>query len=695
MFLNIPGLIGLQGVKGFGKAVATGLAHAGFGERLLAIYALRDGSGYSARITQWRSEVEKELSTNSKGFLNHKYPSLTLPASFPNLTVLGYYVEPITSRGQPAPQIRDTDGLCLPRLAAFCEKHFSEWGYEETIIKRFRTLVWESALIQLLRRAAFQVDQQERERRSHRGDYSLDIHTVLHPAPADAHGLTESFITRFVGQPEETGISDAFVNRPVHAVASRSTESKNVLQMKIVGNTRKHTSTDGLLEYRVEFTPTLLVELTRLGISGTRGKPPPPSSREETDPWDVDFGNESSRSKATKAPSKPPPHPDSPQRVWVCAAMLEQVFPDLLEEALAARPGKKKAPKASQRNRQAGGGDLSDSSSEVETERTQSSPPPYRPLPRSTQPLRHTASQPIPGPSRPLTRHVTSPTRSPLLPTQPRARSTSSLPAKLGFKFSFPCPDDPDMMLVEDGLDLPFASSSSSTRPARTESASAAAGPSVPRSVPHAPRRASPSRPHPHSRHGPPQAPRAPVASGSGSFRRATSDADRGFDLAGMFGGGDTDNEAEEEPDIIRRANAATNSAMDGIFDAVFKPRGKGKGKVKPKPKAKRAVPTPTPSGSQPRPTKRRKTTQGSHDLPPLSPPRPRRTSPAPTPTASRAPALARHGSDAGRSQASRASSEVIEIDSDSDDDIPTMDRMRLSSQSTRYFSDDDIIDLS
>jgi hypothetical protein len=61
----------------------------------------------------------------------------------------------------------------------------------------------------------------------------------------------------------------AFVTQPSFEGRERG---YRVLLTEVLG-TRQHVSTDNLLEYRVEVCPSQLVELTRLGIKGTRPEP--------------------------------------------------------------------------------------------------------------------------------------------------------------------------------------------------------------------------------------------------------------------------------------------------------------------------------------------------------------------------------------------------------------------------------------
>ncbi|KAG5221305.1 PIN domain protein [Salix suchowensis] len=142
--------------------------------------------------------------------------------------------------------------------AAFCEEKFGEWGYRDVIIKRFRTLVWPSAVMHLLRHST--LDRDEKPARN-----------GVRPPPV---GTPASLVQKYLGGPVSiqptNAIADAFVNKGIVRPAVQQVDDTYPLGLKIV-RTRQHVSTDEMLEYLVEFSPIQFVDLANLGIKGFRG----------------------------------------------------------------------------------------------------------------------------------------------------------------------------------------------------------------------------------------------------------------------------------------------------------------------------------------------------------------------------------------------------------------------------------------
>ncbi|KDQ57718.1 hypothetical protein JAAARDRAFT_273139 [Jaapia argillacea MUCL 33604] len=351
-----------EGVPDVGKQIAHGLARCGFGDQLLAAYQQRDFEPIQPFLAQWRVSVNNELHSNSRGFFPHKYVSLSLPPDFPNLKVMENYANPVNSARagrQGGGQMRDNGDLNLARIAGFCEEHFGEWGHKSTIIKRFRDLLWEASVIRVLRRAALEVDEKEKNRRIAQGRDDLVVLGPLSPSRAEAVGTGPSVAKKYLSiavQSDEDRRAAAFVNNGsgwgnVAASGSRTggearrsstPDNADPLLLKIVG-TRRHVSTDNILEYRIELKPTLLISLTKSGIRGTRPDPPTGpgvGGNVADDILDAILDGASQRS-APKSPKKPPPDPESVMRIWLPASMVRQVHPDLVADYEAAEQAKK------------------------------------------------------------------------------------------------------------------------------------------------------------------------------------------------------------------------------------------------------------------------------------------------------------------------------------------------------------------
>ncbi|KAA1474332.1 hypothetical protein DENSPDRAFT_873329 [Dentipellis sp. KUC8613] len=412
-----------KGVDKFGPGIAHALARCGFGDKLLDIFNRRAEQDIRAPLAQWRDAVHNELALNSRGFLSRRYPSYTLPPDFPPLDVMQNYVNPVNS-------------------ARFA--HFGEWGYEKMIIDRFRNFMWESATFHVLRRAALKADELEKDKRINAGSSSTAIRGVLNPSPHEAVGTPVAFVEKYLSEDKADRLQEAFVNRgPVEAELPQST-NKNALKMKIVGS-RRHVSTDRMLEYRVELCPAIFVALAKKGIAGNRGQPPTREEIEAMDPFNVEFGSSSQR-KVPRSPKKPPADPDSPMRMWIPASIIQQVHPDLIEK-FEADEAAKKAGKGKGKRTVRGSSPNFNAEDEATPASSYTSSQPYPTPSQASSSTSYAGTRP-PVDSRPLATHKFQATQN----STEVQRTTSSRP---GFLFSFPNPDDPDHVAVEDGFMLP------------------------------------------------------------------------------------------------------------------------------------------------------------------------------------------------------------------------------------------------
>lgn len=306
---------------------------------MLEAWTKRTERDMTSFLAQWREAINTELRTNSRGFLSKCFPNLTIPQNFPDMTVLGYYANPVDSTrdgGHGGGHLRDRGDPNLAQIAAFCEEKF-EWGYRSTIIKRFRDLLWEASVIRVLRRAALEADEKERQKRVHSGILDRAVRGALKPSRADAVGTPASLVKTCLSTDTTTNrYQDAFVNRgPQPQRVVENIPDLDPLILKIVG-TRKHVYTDHLLEYRVEVSPIQLVALANSGIKGTRGDNPNKLAPNIYDDTMLGDGSQSKRD-----PKKPPPDPNSVMRMWIPASMLHQVHPALVEEFVFADEAKK------------------------------------------------------------------------------------------------------------------------------------------------------------------------------------------------------------------------------------------------------------------------------------------------------------------------------------------------------------------
>ena len=253
-------------------------------------------------LIHWRMRVNQHL---KEGIPR---TSVVLPETFPPLETLEKYASPIHSGNKPGAgpssslSLRDRKGLDLGQVARLCEEYF-EWGQREVIIERFSRLLWPGAIMHVLRRAALEMDEEERTQ-----GHTREI------------GTPSSLVHRYLGKPERTDrIANAFVNRgPVHEQVMTDDEDFRPLITQIVGS-REHTSTDDTLEYRIEVLPTQLVHIANAGIRGN--KPAPPRKEGAKEPKDLE-------------------DPHKPLRLWIPAVMLQRVHPTMVEQFVLKQSSK-------------------------------------------------------------------------------------------------------------------------------------------------------------------------------------------------------------------------------------------------------------------------------------------------------------------------------------------------------------------
>ncbi|KAH9924447.1 uncharacterized protein B0H18DRAFT_934342 [Fomitopsis serialis] len=348
-----------NGLKNFGPQVAHCLARLGFGDQLIAEYERCQGRNMEAFLSRWRADMNTELHTNAHNLLRHKMPALTIPPTFPDMEVLRCYVNPVCSVSagrQGGGNLRDNGDLSIPRIATFCEDHFDEWGHRSAILKRFRAILWDAAVMRVLRRAALEADEKEENKRIAAGRMDTAIRGPLEPSIAEEVGTTAYLIKKYLSPTEIDRRAAAFVRRDEPAPAApEPLLDDNPLIKKIVG-ARRHVSTDNIFEYRVEVDPTQLVRLAQSGIKGKHREPQ--EGNDDADDEDfpdlLEFFDSSQGGSQSKksGPKNPPPEPCSIKRIWVPASIMRQVHPRLVEEFKTAAATKQTKKTGSKRKRQ-------------------------------------------------------------------------------------------------------------------------------------------------------------------------------------------------------------------------------------------------------------------------------------------------------------------------------------------------------
>ncbi|KAG7097326.1 hypothetical protein E1B28_004685 [Marasmius oreades] len=303
------------GIPSCGIKIASGLARAGFGKSLYQAATTMDKESQELRnfLRDWRIGIAHELTTNSSGFLPMKKPSIAkkIPDTFPDIEVLFSYVSPVTSETLGRLDLYDdlivghnqANGWLkkdpsLPQLASSCELHF-EWGVMDTIIKRFRTVIFRGVVLRILRRAILVKDN--------------DRHSQGSCVALDAKFIKEHF--------------SFFGNAHGEYATELPGESYPLLASKI-HSTRTHPSTSKTPEYRLEIDPTILVKLTANGVKGIR--------KVDANEWAYldEEEEEASDNDSGKTPggSQKVHDPYEKLRVWIAADLMRCALPTLVDE---------------------------------------------------------------------------------------------------------------------------------------------------------------------------------------------------------------------------------------------------------------------------------------------------------------------------------------------------------------------------
>lgn len=296
------------GLAQCGTVISHGLAKCGFGDTLYQAANNLTREELQAFLCHWRDDVRHELYTNSQGHIGKKRPALaeSIAEDFPDIDILLSYTSPITSEsmGRAKNNIHLTWSKepDLGKLAATCELYF-EWGYKEAIIKRFRSVIWHSAVLRILRRAVLDLDTK-----------CAATTNVPPRTPQKQDSSSNS-----VGTPSKM-IAKHFSSCTLGELRGYISDCEDDEDERLivrVHSSRTHTSTDGILEYRLEIAPAQLVRIAESGIKGLR-RPDAP------DEWAEEDEENSGK--------KQPPDPASHMRVWMPACIVSLVEPRLVED---------------------------------------------------------------------------------------------------------------------------------------------------------------------------------------------------------------------------------------------------------------------------------------------------------------------------------------------------------------------------
>lgn len=298
------------GLVGCGPIIAHALARCGFGDSLLQAAKDADRDKLAPFLTRWRHDLRHELLTNSRGYLRHVPPSLTdIPDSFPDIDVLLSYVNPLNwetmGNSEYYQQLTWSKEPDLPKLAGICESKF-DWGCRDAIMKRFKANIWFPVVMRILRRIVLFQDDQTQATAGKTMDKTL---------PAMILKYFTSVAPMIEKYPSEHEPGEPFLVK--------------------IHSSRSHVSTDRILEYRLEITPTLLERMAESGIKGLHIKEVPRKfvcSEKRINDRDKKERGENKEQKREEGRNKSNSDPDHHIRVWVPACMVDLVEPGLVAE---------------------------------------------------------------------------------------------------------------------------------------------------------------------------------------------------------------------------------------------------------------------------------------------------------------------------------------------------------------------------
>ncbi|KAH8084922.1 hypothetical protein BXZ70DRAFT_567030 [Cristinia sonorae] len=314
------------GLPGCGVGIAHGLAKCGFGDSLFTAARSMSKTQLEHFVDGWREELREELRTNSKKLIGRKNPALarSIPSSFPDLDIVLSYTNPITSESKGITNFSRFNWEKEPdiaKIAGVCELYF-EWGVKDIILKRFRRFLWGPAVLRILRRSTLLLDRQN-------GSPAIPATPGTKIRDSPASGTPSKMITQYFSA---LGLSSP---------QTRDGNSDDGEEDKLIAKihlSRKHTSTDHILEYRLEIQPAQLVRLAESGIRGLRTEIQQNSLTPEEE---EELGGDVEEDEKNVTP-------ETKLRVWMPACLVDIAEPALAAEFRAkqeAKAMKKRAPK--------------------------------------------------------------------------------------------------------------------------------------------------------------------------------------------------------------------------------------------------------------------------------------------------------------------------------------------------------------
>ena len=258
-----------NGIPGCGVKTACEAAKGGFGSELCKIHS-EDVDG----LKQWRDWLQHELATNEGGHFKKSHKTLSIPDTFPDKNVLGYYTSPATS---------SAEGL----------EQFSN------------NLSWGECNVRQLRLFAAEMFEWEN----------------LHGAKKFIRGLAPALLVqrlcnRACETKEDLALQEIEERQLVHSICGH----------------RQHFETDATPELRLTFIPNNVVKLD-LGEERVipMAVPPLTSSSSSADEEDSQHSSQLAARSAKKIRAPSQYDPSEPQKVWILETYVKIGVPLIAE----------------------------------------------------------------------------------------------------------------------------------------------------------------------------------------------------------------------------------------------------------------------------------------------------------------------------------------------------------------------------
>lgn len=201
-----------EGVAGFGATLACEVARAGFGTDLIQLVKAGDQAG----LQEWRERLQYELETNESGYFKKRRKTLRIPDSFPDRTLMDYYINPAVSKDEDLANLAGNlsktwqQDIDIPELRRYVGDTF-DWQYKPGAWKFVRSIAPPFLAYNLRRGQAhrhFNSVDQIRERRQHFTNDGLpELRVEMVPAEVvglnlDAEEDSPEFLARLAEEQE-------------------------------------------------------------------------------------------------------------------------------------------------------------------------------------------------------------------------------------------------------------------------------------------------------------------------------------------------------------------------------------------------------------------------------------------------------------------------------------------------------------